>query len=65
MINPETKLAEVLCHAQEFLDLAVQTADHGDREMYVRIVELYLKIGRELEIISDRKNTRRGTNVPT
>jgi hypothetical protein len=38
--------------------------DHGDRELYGRIVELYLKIGRELEVISDRKKTRTGTNVP-
>jgi hypothetical protein len=64
MIDPETNLAEVLCHAEEFLSLATETADHGGRELYERIVDLYLKIGRELEVISDRKKTRTGTNVP-
>jgi hypothetical protein len=63
MIDPETKVADVLCHAEEFLSLATQTTDNRDRELYERIVELYLKIGRELEVISDRKKTRAGTNV--
>jgi len=50
-------LAEVLRRSQQYLDLASRVKDHGERELYKRIVELYLKIAGELESISDRQNT--------
>jgi hypothetical protein len=57
MTDHVVTLADVLCRSQEYLDLACRTSDRGERELYERIVELYLKIAGELEIISDRQNT--------
>ncbi len=57
MTDHVAKLAEVLDRAREFLDLACQTTDRGEREMYERTVELYLKIAGELEVVSDRQKT--------
>ncbi len=57
MINHVAQLADVLCRAQEYLDLACRTTDASERQLYESIVGLYLKIAGELETISDRQNT--------
>ncbi len=49
MIDPKPKLIEILGNVQEYLDLAASTKDRGEREVYQRIAELYLKIAQELE----------------
>jgi hypothetical protein len=46
MIDPKAKLVDVLGNAQEYLDLATKSTDRGERELYERIVALYLKIAR-------------------
>jgi hypothetical protein len=53
MIDPQAKLAEVLHAAQEYLDLAVNARDRGEREFYARVLELYLGIAREFEALLD------------
>jgi len=55
LIDPEAKLADVLRQAQQYLDLAVRAEDRDEREVYKRIVELYLRIANELESVSDRQ----------
>jgi hypothetical protein len=50
----DEKLAEVLGHAQEYLNCAVHAKEKDERECYKRIVELYLSIAHELEGMSDR-----------
>jgi hypothetical protein len=49
MIDPHTKLAEVLDRAQEYLDLAIKARDRGEREFYERILKLYFRIAEECE----------------
>jgi hypothetical protein len=51
--DPHAKLAEVLHAAQEYLDLAVNARDRGEREFYGRILELYIRIAREFEALID------------
>ena len=51
VIDPRTKLAEVLDSAQEYLDLAIKSKDRGEREFFERIVELHVKIAEELEAL--------------
>jgi hypothetical protein len=57
MTDHVVTLADVLCRSQEYLDLACRTTDRGERQLYERIVDLYLKIAGELEIICDHHNT--------
>jgi hypothetical protein len=54
MIDPHTKLAEVLDRAQEYLDLAIKARDRGEREFYERILKLYIRIAEEFEALIDR-----------
>jgi hypothetical protein len=54
LIDPKAKLAEVLGHAQKYLDLAVEAKDRAEREACERIAGLYLKIAEELEALMDR-----------
>jgi hypothetical protein len=54
MIDPKAKLVDVLGNAQEYLDLATKSTDRGERELYERIVALYLKIAQELETLIDK-----------
>ena len=42
MIDPKAKLIDILGNAQEYLDLATKSTDRGERELYERIVPLYL-----------------------
>ncbi len=60
--DPEAKLADVLRQAQQYLDLAVRAEDRDEREVYKRIVELYLRIANELESVSDRQLSDRAVN---
>ena len=62
LIDPEAKLADVLRQAQQYLDLAVLAEDRDEREVYKRIVELYLRIANELESVSDRQLSDRAVN---
>jgi hypothetical protein len=54
MINPSAKLLAVLDHAEEYRGLAIRAKDRGEREIYERIVELYVEIAEELERLIDR-----------
>jgi len=54
MIDPKAKLIDILGNAQEYLDLATKSTDRGERELYERIVALYLKIAQELETLIDK-----------
>jgi hypothetical protein len=51
LIDPKDKLVDVLGNAQKYLDLATKSTDRGERELYERIVALYLKIAQELETL--------------
>ena len=51
MIDPKPKLIAALGNAQEYLDLAISAKDRGERELYERLAELYLKIAQELEAL--------------
>jgi hypothetical protein len=51
MIDPKTKLLSVLDHAEEYRGLAIRAKDRGEREVYERIAELYVKIAEELELL--------------
>jgi chaperonin cofactor prefoldin len=51
VFNPRTELVKVLDSAQEYLDLAIKSKDRGERELFERIVELYLKIAEQLEAL--------------
>jgi hypothetical protein len=53
----DEKLAEVLGHAQEYLDRAVRANGKDEREFYKRIVELYLSIAHELEGMSEKSSS--------
>ena len=59
----DERLAEVLGHAQEYLDCAVRAKEKDEREFYKQIVELYLSIAHELEGMSDRiRSSKSGSN---
>jgi hypothetical protein len=49
MLNHETKLRAALDHAEDYRRLAIRARDLGEREVYERIVELYVMIAEELE----------------
>jgi chaperonin cofactor prefoldin len=51
MIDLKPKLIAALGNAQEYLDLAISAKDRGERELYERLAELYLKIAQELEAL--------------
>jgi hypothetical protein len=51
MIDPKAKLLAVLDHAEEYRGLAIRAKDRGEREVYERIAELYVKIAEELEFL--------------
>jgi hypothetical protein len=54
MIDPSAKLLAVLDHAEDYRGLALLAKDRGEREIYERIVELYVEIAEELERLIDR-----------
>jgi hypothetical protein len=56
MIDPSAKLVAVLDHAEEYRGLAIRTKDRGERETYERIVELYVEIAEELEVLIDGRS---------
>jgi len=62
MIDPKASLIDILGNAQEYLDLATKSTDRGERELYERIVALYLKIAQEFETAvwpaASRRNPR-------
>ena len=54
MIDPKAKLLAVLDHAESYRALAIRAEDRGEREAYERIVELYVEIAEQLEVLIDR-----------
>ena len=56
MIDPSAKLLAVLDHAEEYRGLATRAKDRGEREIYERIVELYVEIAEELEALIDGRS---------
>jgi hypothetical protein len=54
MIDPRAKLLAVLDHAESYRALAIRAKDRGEREAYERIVELYVEIAEQLEVLIDR-----------
>jgi hypothetical protein len=56
MIDPRAKLLAVLDHAEEYRGLAIRAKDRGEREIYERIVELYVEIAEELEALIDGRS---------
>ncbi|MGC2809180.1 MAG: hypothetical protein WA303_02250 [Bradyrhizobium sp.] len=52
--DPETKLLAVLDHAEDYRGLAIRCRDRGEREVYERIVELYVEIAEQLERLIDK-----------
>jgi hypothetical protein len=44
-------LLAALDHAEEYRVLAMRSRDRGEREAYERIVELYIRIAEELEVL--------------
>jgi len=50
------KLLAVLDHAEEYRGLAIRAKDRGEREIYERIVELYVEIAEELEALIDGRS---------
>jgi hypothetical protein len=54
LINPKAKLVAALDHAEDYRGLAIKSRDRGEREIYERIVELYVNIADELEKLLDR-----------
>jgi hypothetical protein len=52
MIDPGAKLLAALDHAEEYRGLAIRAKDRGEREIYERIVELYVEIAEELDTAS-------------
>jgi hypothetical protein len=55
MIDPRTKVLTVLDHAEEYRGLAIRAKDRGEREVYERIAELYVKIAEKLEFLIERE----------
>jgi hypothetical protein len=51
MIDAKAKLLAALDHAEEYRVLAIRSRDRGEREAYERIVELYVRIAEELEVL--------------
>jgi hypothetical protein len=49
MIDHNAKLRAALDHAEDYRGLAIRARDRGQREVYERIVELYVMIAEELE----------------
>jgi hypothetical protein len=49
ILDPKAKLLAVLDQAEEYRGLAIRTKDRGEREVYERIVELYVEIAEQLE----------------
>jgi hypothetical protein len=56
MIDPSAKLLAILDHAEEYRGLATRAKDRGEREIYERIVELYVEIAEELEALIDGRS---------
>jgi hypothetical protein len=52
-IDPKAKLLAVLDQAEDFRGLAIRAKERGEREVYERIVELYVEIAEELEGLID------------
>jgi hypothetical protein len=56
LIDPSAKLLAVLDHAEEYRGLAIRAKDRGEREIYERVVELYLEIAEQLEALIDGRS---------
>jgi hypothetical protein len=52
-IDAKAKLMAALDNAEEYRVLAIRSRDRGAREVFERIVELYVKIAEELEALVD------------
>jgi hypothetical protein len=55
MIDPSAKVLAVL-DAEEYRGLATRAKDRGEREIYERIVELYVEIAEEFEALIDGRS---------
>jgi hypothetical protein len=56
MIDHKAKLIAVLDAAEEYRGLAMRARDRGEREVYERIVELYVEIAEEFEALIDNSD---------
>jgi hypothetical protein len=56
IIDPSAKLLAVLDRAEEYRGLATRAKGRGEREVYQRIVELYVEIAEELEALIDGRS---------
>ena len=54
LTDPETKLLAALDHAEDYRGLAIRSRDRGEREVYERIVELYVEIAEQIERLLDK-----------
>jgi hypothetical protein len=48
LIDAKAKLLAALDHAEEYRGLPIRANDRCERELYERIVELYVEIGEQL-----------------
>ena len=55
-IDPSAKLLAVLDHAEEYRGLAIRAKDRREREIFERVVELYVEIAEQLEALIDGRS---------
>jgi hypothetical protein len=53
MNDHKVQLLAALDRAEEYRVLAIRSQDRGERECYERIIEHYVKIAEELEVLID------------
>jgi len=54
LTDPEAKLLAALDRAEDYRGLAIRCQDRREREVYERIVELYVEIAEQLERLLDK-----------
>lgn len=54
LTDPEAKLLAALDRAEDYRGLAIRCQDRREREVYERIVELYVEIAEQLERLLDQ-----------
>jgi len=52
-IDPKAEILNALTRAEAFRDLVIKSRDHGERQVYERIVELHMEIAETLEALLD------------
>jgi hypothetical protein len=58
-VDLKAKLLAVLDQAEGYRVLAIRSRDRGERESYEHIVELYVRIAEELEMMLDGRHATR------